>query len=41
MMGRKIGAIKVYRAIHGVGLKEAKEAVDELVQRLDVGQSRD
>ena len=41
MMGRKIDAIKVYRAIHGVGLKEAKEAVDELVHCLDVGQSRD
>ena len=41
MMGRKIDAIKVYRAVHGVGLKEAKQAVDELVRRLDVGRSRD
>ena len=41
MMGRKIDAIKVYRAVHGVGLKEAKQAVDELVRRHDVGRSRD
>ena len=26
--GHKIQAIKVYRALHGVGLKEAKEAVE-------------
>ncbi|MEM7435776.1 MAG: ribosomal protein L7/L12 [Myxococcota bacterium] len=28
--GHKIAAIKVYREIHGVGLKEAKEAVERL-----------
>lgn len=28
--GHKIAAIKVYRTIHGCGLKEAKEAVDKL-----------
>jgi len=27
-MKRKIEAIKVYRTLHGVGLKEAKEAVE-------------
>ena len=27
--GRKIEAIKLYRQAHGVGLKEAKDAVDE------------
>lgn len=29
--GRKIEAIKTYREVHGVGLKEAKEAVERLV----------
>ena len=28
--GKKIQAIKWYRALHGVGLKEAKEAVEEM-----------
>ena len=28
MGGHKIDAIKVYRRLHGVGLKEAKEAVE-------------
>ena len=28
--GRKIDAIKLYRAQHGVGLKEAKDAVEAL-----------
>lgn len=28
--GRKIDAIKEYRALHGVGLKEAKDAVDQM-----------
>ena len=28
--GHKIAAIKVYREVHGVGLKEAKEAVEAL-----------
>ncbi len=40
MMGRKIDAIKVYRQVHGVDLKEAKEAVDKLAKRLDLGQPR-
>ena len=31
--GRKMSAIKLYREIHGVGLKEAKEEVDELARR--------
>lgn len=31
--GRKIDAIKEYRAISGVGLKEAKEYVEELQRR--------
>ena len=31
---RKIGAIKLYREIHGVGLKEAKEAVESLTTRM-------
>ena len=29
--GQKIKAIKWYRAIHGVGLKEAKDAVEEMM----------
>ena len=33
-MGRKIEAIKVYRKLHGVGLKEAKEAVEERARQL-------
>ena len=28
--GQEIAAIKVYRGIHGVGLKEAKDAVDAM-----------
>lgn len=28
--GHKIAAIKVYREVHGVGLREAKEAVEAL-----------
>ena len=34
--GDEIGAIKVYRAVHGVGLNEAKEAVDEIKAALGV-----
>jgi hypothetical protein len=34
--GDKIGAIRVYRALHGAGLREAKEAVEELAARLGV-----
>ncbi|HEX4225064.1 MAG TPA: ribosomal protein L7/L12 [Pseudonocardiaceae bacterium] len=30
MQGRKIQAIKVYRELTGVGLKEAKEAIEQL-----------
>jgi large subunit ribosomal protein L7/L12 len=29
--GKKIKAIKWYRALHGVGLKEAKDAVEEMM----------
>jgi ribosomal protein L7/L12 len=29
--GKKIQAIKSYRALHGVGLKEAKEAVEAMM----------
>lgn len=32
--GRKIDAIKAYRAEHGVGLREAKDAVDALARGL-------
>ena len=32
--GRKIDAIKRYRALHGVDLKEAKDAVDALERQL-------
>jgi ribosomal protein L7/L12 len=32
--GRKIEAIKLYRAEHGVGLKEAKEAVEAIERAL-------
>ena len=28
--GRKIDAIKLYRRIHGVGLREAKDAIERL-----------
>ena len=28
---RKIDAIKLYRALHGIGLKEAKEAVERML----------
>ena len=35
--GRRIDAIKLYREIHTVELKEAKEAVDRLAGRLDRG----
>ena len=30
--GNKIEAIKLYREIHGVGLKEAKDAVEKLIE---------
>lgn len=30
--GRKIEAIKLYRSLHGVGLKEAKDAVEDWLE---------
>jgi len=36
--GQKIAAIKVYRAVHRVGLKEAKEAVEKRQQEGRLGQ---
>jgi ribosomal protein L7/L12 len=35
--GRKIEAIKAYRAEHGVGLKQAKEAVEALARQQVLG----
>ena len=32
--GQKIEAIKEYRALHGVGLKEAKDAIDARCRNL-------
>jgi ribosomal protein L7/L12 len=32
--GRKINAVKLYRETYGVGLKEAKDAVDEMQRNL-------
>ena len=32
--GRKIEAIKVYRSLHLVGLKDAKQAVERLAEQL-------
>lgn len=34
LAGRKIDAIKVYRAAHRVGLAEAKQAVEEVAQSM-------
>jgi len=34
LRGRKIQAIKTYRTLHGVDLKNAKEAVERLAARL-------
>ena len=31
--GKKIQAIKWYRSLHNVGLKEAKEAVEEMIKK--------
>ena len=36
--GRKIEAIKVYRAQHGAGLKEAKDAVESLAAQHNIAQ---
>ncbi len=33
--GRKIEAIKIYREATGKGLKEAKEFIEELIQKLE------
>jgi ribosomal protein L7/L12 len=33
--GRKIEAIKLFREIHGVGLKEAKEGVEALMAEME------
>ncbi len=33
-LDRKIEAIKVYRELHGVGLRQAKEAVEQLQRQL-------
>lgn len=32
--GRKVTAIKYYRAVHGVGLKDAKDAVESMAENL-------
>ena len=34
LLGRKINAIKLYRELYGVGLKEAKDAVDAMERKL-------
>lgn len=34
LAGNKINAIKLYREQHGVGLKEAKDAVDQLLETM-------
>lgn len=34
LSGNKINAIKIYRSIYGVGLKEAKEAVEAMERNL-------
>jgi ribosomal protein L7/L12 len=34
MAGNKIQAIKLYRELYGVGLKEAKDAIDEMMRNL-------
>ena len=36
LQGRKIEAIKIYRQATGLGLKEAKEAIEELEQSLRI-----
>ena len=32
--GKKVTAIKYYRAVHGVGLNEAKDAVENMASKL-------
>ena len=34
LVGNKIKAIKLYRELYGVGLKEAKDAIDEMMGNL-------
>ena len=34
LAGNKINAIKLYREQHGVGLKEAKDAIDQMLETL-------
>jgi hypothetical protein len=36
LQGRKIEAIKIYRSCTGLGLKEAKEAIEELERSLRI-----
>jgi hypothetical protein len=36
-LGRKIDAIRLYREMHGTDLKTAKQAVDRLADRSDLG----
>lgn len=38
--GRKIDAIKVYRRLHGVDLKAAKEAIDRLEAEIEIAEHR-
>jgi large subunit ribosomal protein L7/L12 len=33
MQGQKIQAIKWYRSLHGVGLKDAKDAVEKMIEK--------
>jgi ribosomal protein L7/L12 len=40
MGGHKIDAIKVYRRLHGVDLKAAKDAVERLAAKLPPGATR-
>ena len=39
-LGRKIDAIKLYRAIHATDLKSAKDAVDKIAQKPGLGGTR-
>ena len=39
-LGRKLTATKLYREIHGVDLKEARKAVEELSKRPDLRRRR-
>jgi ribosomal protein L7/L12 len=37
MEGQKIAAIKLYRQVHGVGLKESREAVERIARDFPSG----